>query len=265
LAEDVKENSLLLRKGKILLPQDIGALAAAGVTNVSTYSPLKLTILSTGDELVAPKDIPDLGQIRDINTYALAALAEKTGFTVVRTMVLSDDETVLEHELRQAMKISDIVAVSGGSSQGEKDKTRAVIDKVSTPGVSTHGMAIKPGKPTIIGYDEASSTLFVGLPGHPVSAMMVFQVLLGWLTNELTGTPIKHTIPASLSCNVASSPGRMTCFPVKLEWQGDRYIAEPLFGKSGLITTLTEAVGYFTMNRNSEGLQAGTTVLIHLF
>ena len=263
--EDVKEGCSVLSRGKRLLPQDVGALAAAGVTDVLVYAPLRLTILSTGDELVSPKQAPKPGQVRDVNTYGIRALAEKDGYTIVGADVLSDDEGSLEQALSAAMESSDVVVVSGGSSQGEKDMTKAVIDRVSSPGVCTHGMAIKPGKPTIIGYDDASRTVLAGLPGHPVSAIIVFETLFGWLFRELTGMPPLPAIPAKISCNVASSPGRLTCWPAKLEWAEEGYIAEPIFGKSGLITTLTGADGYFTVDRNTEGLETGQTVLVHLF
>jgi len=265
IGEDAKAGERLLCRGKRLLPQDIGALAAAGVTTVSVYTPPRLTILSTGDELIPPEKEPAPGQVRDVNTYALTALAQKKGFSIVGTAVLPDDENALEQAFREAMVTSDIAAVSGGSSQGKKDMTRTVIDRVSSPGVYTHGMAIKPGKPTILGYDSPSRTLLAGLPGHPVSAMMVFELLFGWLLREVTGSVQTPAIPARLSCHVVSSPGKLTCWPARLEWTGNGYAAEPIFGKSGLITTLTEADGYFTVDRDIEGLKTGQTVLVHLF
>jgi len=263
--EDINAGCPVLTRGRLLLPHDIGALAAAGVTEVEVYKPLRLTIISTGDELVHPGHKPEPGQVRDVNTSALAALAEKDGYAVIGADVLKDDAEALERALTAAMEISDVVVVSGGSSQGKKDMTRTVIDRVSSPGVCTHGMAIKPGKPTIIGYDEKTRTLLAGLPGHPVSAMIVFETLFGRLYRELTGTPEPLAVPAKLSCNAASSPGRLTCQPASLRWDGSGYIAEPVFGKSGLITTLTRADGYFAMDRNSEGMQAGQIVLVHLF
>ena len=263
--EDAGAGDRLLPKGKTLLPQDIGALAAAGVVEVSVYKKPRITILSTGDELISPAAYPAPGQIRDINTYALAALAEKNGYLVVGKSVLPDDEGALERTIREGMKTSDVVAVSGGSSQGKKDLTREIIDRASSPGVYTHGMAIKPGKPTILGYDDASHTLLSGLPGHPVSAMMVFELLFGWLLREITGGGQAPFIPARISSNVPTSPGRLTCWPVRLEWAEGGMTADPVFGKSGLITTLTKAGGYFVVDRDTEGLKAGETVKVYLF
>ena len=265
IGEDAREGSLLMARGRCLLPQDIGALAAAGITTVPVYVPPGMAILSTGDELVAPHQTPLPGQVRDVNTYALGALALKNGFSVQHTSVIPDDVDTLERAVRAAMDASDVVVVSGGSSKGEKDATRAVLDRVSHSGVFTHGLAIKPGKPTILAYDSVSQTLLAGLPGHPASAMMVFELLLGWLLRELTGSVPSPALPARLICNVASSPGRLTCWPVSLILKDGEYVAQPIFGKSGLISTLTRAHGYFMLDRNREGLSQGETVLVHLF
>jgi len=265
VGEDAAAGAVLLRGGRYLLPQDIGALAAAGVTSVPVYVHPRLAIISTGDELVPPSAKPDLGQVRDINTYALKALAQKHGFNVVITDVVPDCERALESAVKSAMAACDIVAVSGGSSKGPKDITKAVFDKVCAPGVYTHGIALKPGKPTVLAYDEPSRTALIGLPGHPVSAMTVFELLVVWLYRAITGCADAPAIPARLSCNVPSSPGKLTCWPVALTWNGGEYIAEPIFGKSGLITTLTKADGYFRVERDREGLTAGQSVLVHLF
>jgi molybdopterin molybdotransferase len=263
--EDAKAGTLLLNRGRRLLPQDIGALAAAGVTEVPAYTKPRITVLSTGDELVPPQGTPGLGQIRDVNTYALMALAERVGYVAAGYAVLPDDEAALEEAIRKAMLASDVVAVSGGSSKGKKDVTRAVIDRISSPGVFTHGMAVKPGKPTILGYDEDSRAILAGLPGHPVSAMIIFELLFGWLFRELTGCAVAPAIPARLNCNMAASEGKLTLQPCRLTMVDNSYIAEPVFGKSGLITSLTRADGCFAIPRGAEGLQAGETVMVTLF
>jgi len=263
--EDAKASDLLLRGGKRILPQDIGVLAAAGITSVPVYTSPRLTIVSTGDELVSPEQEPGLGQIRDINSSALTALAQKHGFTVIGQHVLPDCEDVIEQAVSSAMNESNIVIVSGGSSKGKKDLTRPIFDKLSSQGVFTHGIAIKPGKPTILAYDRSSSTLLVGLPGHPVSAMMIFELLIGWLLREYTGSVAPPSVPARILCNLAASPGKLTCQPCSLQNTADGYVVEPVFGKSGLITTLTQANGYFIIDRDSEGLQAGQTVMVNLY
>lgn len=263
--EDIRQNMRILGRGQKIRAQEIGVLAASGVSRVPVFGALRLAVISTGDELVPTDAVPSPGQVRDINTHALAALAQKSGFEVVYTATIRDDETLLENELCEATEICDIAVVSGGSSQGKKDATRKVIDKISTPGVFTHGMAIKPGKPTIIGFDSASRTILSGLPGHPVSAMMVFEILFGWLLRDMMGAPEPIAVPAKLSVNLASSPGKSTYWPVKLITCDDGYLAQPSFGKSGLITTLTSADGYISVSRNTEGISADSLVYVTLF
>ena len=263
--EDLRKGEILLRQGTLIRPQEAGALAAAGIMNILAFAPLKLALISTGDELVPPEQAPDPGEVRDINSQALKALALKQGYRVVSSQVLPDDEGRIEAALRDAMASSDVVAVSGGSSQGEKDMTAALINRVAKPGVFTHGLSLKPGKPTILGWDDESQTVLAGLPGHPVAAMMVFELLLGWLHNKLFNRPQPFPVPARVSCNVPGSPGRAVCQPVILHSEDGNYSAEPVFGKSGMISTLTRADGYIIIDVNREGLKKGEPVLVHLF
>ena len=139
-----------------------------------------------------------------------------------------------------------------------------MIEKVSSPGVWTHGIALKPGKPTIIGSDEKTETLFIGLPGHPVAAMMVFELLILWLQRHLQGRSQGMQIPAKLESNIPAAPGRATCQTVKLIADENGYIARPIHGKSGLMSTLTQADGYLILPVNQEGLKTGETVYVNL-
>jgi molybdopterin molybdotransferase len=150
----------------------------------------------------------------------------------------------------------DLVIISGGSSKGEKDFTAMIIDRIAKPGVFVDGLALKPGKPTILGWDEKTKTLFAGLPGHPVSAMMVFELFFG--------RKKKFPIPAKISGNIPGTPGRTVCLPVVLALNDSGYSAEPVFGKAGMISTLTQADGYIIIDRNKEGLQKNEPVLVHL-
>jgi len=270
IGEDFKNGDLLLRKGTIIRPQEIGALSAAGKTFVSVFIPLKIGIISTGDELVDPGDNPALGEVRDINTNALKALSVKHGYNAVFTHVLGDDEKLLETAAREAAAICDITLISGGSSQGEKDFTAEVIDRISRPGVFTHGLAVKPGKPTILGWDEESQTLFAGLPGHPVSALMVFELLFGpSFLKELFQIPhssffFSHSLTARISCTVPGSPGKSLCMPVTLSLCDGVYSAQPVFGRAGMISVLTRADGYIIIDLNKEGLNKDDIVQVFL-
>ena len=271
--EDFQKDKLLLKRGDLIRPQEIGALCAAGITNISVFAPLSLGIFSTGDELVAPENNPAPGQIRDINTNTLKALAVKFGYNVSSSCVFPDDEAKLEAALREAAALNDIVLISGGSSQGEKDFTVRIIDRIAKPGVFTHGLAVKPGKPAILGWDEEGKTLFAGLPGHPVSAMMIFTLLFkslhadilfsGYDKNSIRGQS-QFPVPARISCNVPGSPGRSVCLPVTLSLENESYLARPVFGKAGLISTLTNADGYIIIDLNKEGLKKDEHVFVYL-
>ncbi|MGB4588003.1 MAG: gephyrin-like molybdotransferase Glp [Clostridiaceae bacterium] len=265
IGEDVLGDALLLSRGAVIRAQEIGALASAGILEVSVYQEMRLTVISTGDELVDVGMKRTLGQINDINTYTLEALAKKHGFKVVRSLVLKDEEELLKNTVKEAMEDSDMVIVSGGSSQGKKDVTAKVIDELGTPGVFTHGIALKPGKPTIGGYDKETRTILIGLPGHPVAAMMVFELFGVWILEKLTGKKKRKEIMAAMETNVPSAPGKATCQLIELIESKEGYLARPIFGKSGLITTLTKADGYTMIAVNKEGLKPGELVKVQLF
>lgn len=264
VGEDIRKGEVLLKKGTQIEPRHIAALAAVGVTEICVFKSLTITIISTGDELIALGEKKEQGKIYDINTYGLAALAVKNGFKVINSYVLKDQKPLLREEIIKAMKISDIVIVSGGSSQGKMDMTREILDTIASPGVFTHGLSLKPGKPTILGYDLKSETALVGLPGHPVAAMIVFELLILWLNRYRLGIEEEFLIPAAMEINFASSPGKTTCQLVELINSVDGYIAKPIFGKSGLITTLSKATGYILIHKNKEGIKAGEQVKVHL-
>lgn len=264
--EDIMEGGVFLKKGKKIRPQEVGVLSSAGVTEAKVFSPWTVTIISTGDELVDASEVPEKGQIRDINTYSISSISRRCGFEIKDRKVLKDDEKLLEDAVRKAMSESDVVVCSGGSSQGEKDHTADVMDRLSVGGVFTHGIAIKPGKPTILGYDEDTETIMVGLPGHPAAAMMVFELMVVWLYRQLTCQKEPLKIPARITENVAAGAGRTTCLMVELKTGADGiYEAEPILGKSGLMTTLTRADGYTMIHGDKEGIKAGEMISVELF
>lgn len=268
--EDVRKGSVLMRKGAKVRPQEVGVMASAGISSVCVTAPWRISVISTGDELVDVEDDPVKGQTRDINTYSIAAAGRKYGFDIVSRRVLKDDRALIREAVEEAVKVSDVVLVSGGSSQGEKDFTAGIMDELAQPGVLTHGIALKPGKPTILAYDEKSATVLAGLPGHPAAAMMVFELLIGWLYCQLTGMQQPRRVPAKISENVAAAGGKTTCLLVKLTEEQDdisgcMYRAQPLFGKSGLMTMLTEADGYTLIDTDDEGLKEDQIVQVVLF
>ena len=264
VGEDVAAGAMLLPKGRKLRPQDLGVLAACGITEIPVFVPWRVTVISTGDELVSPAQTPGPGQIRDINTYTIASRSTAEGFHVIRTLSVKDERDDLAAVLADAKNDSDLVVMSGGSSQGKKDMTADLIDAAADHGILTHGIAAKPGKPTITGFDEESQTLFIGLPGHPAAALMVYEQILISLWRCLTCCEKERTLKAKVNVNVPSAPGRMTFQLVKLI-EEDELQAVPLFARSGMISPVSEADGYFVMTENQEGIRPGDTVNVHLW
>ena len=264
IGEDIAEGDMLLKKGRMLRPQDIGVLAACGVTEIPVFVPWRVTVISTGDELVRPDQAPGPGQIRDINTYTIASRSEAEGFEVIKALSVKDDREALAGAVADAKKDSDLVVLSGGSSQGKKDMTAALIDEAADHGVLTHGIAAKPGKPTITGFDEASRTLFIGLPGHPAAALMVYEQILIRSWRRLICRGNERTLRAKVNMNVPAAPGRMTFQLVKLS-EGDVPEAIPVFARSGMISPMSLADGYFVMTENQEGIRPGDQVDVFLW
>lgn len=264
IGEDAKKGERLLSRGTVLHSAQTGVLASLGKHTVKVYAPWHITIISTGDELAEVGEEKGRCQVYDINTHALYALAKEQGMTVDKAFSVKDEDEKIEQALKDALLCSDIVVISGGSSQGKKDMTADIIDKIAEPGVWTHGLALKPGKPTIVGMDKPSGTLLIGLPGHPVAAIMVFQLLLVWLQKNLRGEKETPGVPAVLSSNIPGAAGRAVCQTVKLEKEENGYRAIPVFGKSGLMHTLTQADGYVLVEADKEGIRKGETVYVQL-
>ena len=261
--DDIKKGEIALRRGRKIRPQDIGLLSSIGIMNVECYVPWKLYIISTGDEIIDPSAEPKLGEIRDINTYGLVAGAKEAGFEVVGKCVVKDSPEKLREEIRKGKALSDYVIISGGSSQGKKDSTEKLIGEESTSGVLTHGIAVKPGKPTILGYDEETETGLIGLPGHPVAAMLLFRFIVLGLFKKVTGQEgnFEPKIIGRMTTNIAASPGRKTFQLVTIDEENN---ITPVLGKSGLIRTMSEASGYIVLDVNSEGINKGAETVCYL-
>ena len=265
IGDDIFENETVLRKGQILRSQDIGVLASIGLDRVKVYKKPTIAIISTGDEIVGTNEEVKLGQIRDINTHTLTVMAEQLGCEITKKTVVRDEFDLLQEELKNSLKNSDIVIISGGSSVGTKDITRDVIESVGNSEVFIHGLAIKPGKPTIIA--KVANCLVLGLPGQPVSAMVVFKVIVDYFVKYIQNieNEIKYGIEAKLSSNVHSAQGKETYQMVTVEKAGDEYIATPIYGKSGMITLLSRAKGYIVIDMNKEGILKGEKVTVYRF
>ena len=260
--DDVRPGQRVLPAGRRLTASDIGALAALGVSQVTVCRKPAVGIISTGDELVPVEETPKEGQVRDVNSAMLRALVEEAGGEAVSFGALRDDEELLGETLDRALERCDVVLISGGSSVGVKDAACRVMEARGE--VLFHGVAMKPGKPTILGR-LAGKPVF-GLPGHPVAAFFVSRLFVRPLLDRLQGrTPRQYTVPAVLTEAVSANHGRAQYMGAFLsEREGVRY-ASPIRGKSGLITTLAGSDGYFCIPRDCEGIAAGETVQVYLY
>jgi molybdopterin molybdotransferase len=266
-AEDVAYGECVIPAGKRLLPQDIGMIAGLGITEVAVYRRPRAAVISTGDEIVPVTDTPPPGRIRDINTHSIAALVCAAGGEAERFAIVPDDPALLRSALEKALD-SDIVVLSGGSSVGERDHMVNVVASMPAAVVHAHGIAISPGKPTLIA--SVGGKPVFGLPGHPVSALVVAQVFLAPFIRYLEGETLKRKpagtrVRAALAVSVHSAQGREEYIRVKMEDEQGQVSARPVFGKSGMLSTLVKADGFFVVPIHAEGIPAGELVDVFLF
>lgn len=255
-SEDIKKGGLILERGRKISPEAMGVLAALGKGQVKVYEKPKFYIISTGDEIIDLDEELTMGKIRDINSYALQGEIENLGGVVVGRSIIKDDYEKLKAEVERAVQVADIVLISGGSSVGARDYTHKVIDSLDGAGVFVHGVSIKPGKPTIIG--EGKGKLIFGLPGHPVSSILVFKTFLeDYIKNKLGVKEIKASVSAIMDFNFPSSPGKLTYQLVTLEEKDGNYLAKPSFGRSGMISLLSKSQGYIVLEAHEEGIDKG--------
>lgn len=255
--DDVTPGQQLLPAGHRLRSKDIGALAAIGVVHVAVRRRPTAAVISTGDELVPPEQTPQGGQVRDVNGPMLVSSLEEFNCKVETFDIVSDDPALLRRTVAQAVRDCDLVLLSGGSSVGSRDASRQVLEELGH--VLFHGIAVKPGKPTLLG--DVNGVPVFGLPGHPVAAWFLFRLLVAELLQVWTGrTPEDRTVHLPLAQAVPSNHGREEYVLVRIS-EGH---AVPLGSKSGLITALTRADGYLQVPRDTEGLSAGTAVPISL-
>ena len=266
-AEDVSRGEVVLRQGTRLRPQDVGLLAGIGVVDVVVFLRPRVGLLATGDEVIPPERHPSTGQVRDINTYSIAALVRQEGGVARFFGIVPDDREVLLRTLQEARAATDLVLVSGGSSVGTKDAVGWAINALGQPGVIVHGISIKPGKPTILAV--VAGTPIIGLPGHPVSGMVIFDVFVRPVLRGLAGrTPPRvfgRVVRAKLGARVPSAGGREDHIRVALEERDGAVWATPLLGKSGIITTMTRADGLIVIPPGREGVERGAEVDVELF
>jgi molybdopterin molybdotransferase len=264
IGEDVRAGEMVLAAGHALRPQDIGGLLAVGITQVRVARQPAVGIVSQGDEVVPPDQEPGPGQVRDINSYTLAGLVRRAGGIPLTYAIAPDRQEALDVAVQKAFDDADIVVVTAGSSVSYRDLTANAINRLGPPGVLVHGVAIRPGKPTILALCRGKPVF--GLPGNPVSCINIFQrfvtptirLMLG--ASSLPGC----TVQARLARNIPAGSGRADFVRVRLEQRDGETWAAPVFGKSNLIYTLIRSDGVVEVPLNSNGIPAGSTVTVTL-
>jgi len=271
VGEDVRAGQVVLPRGTLIREAEIGGLMALGIVNLRVTRKPRVGLISSGDEVIEPDQPSGPGQVRDINSYTLAALVTRGGGEPLRYGIVKDDFAALQAMAQKALVECDVVIITAGSSASTRDMTADVIRTLGAPGVLAHGINTRPGKPTILG--AANGKAVIGLPGNPVSALVngylfvlpVIEKLLGALPRP------RPTVLARLTVNLPSQAGREDWWPVKLREIVNRqseivnYEAEPIFGKSNLIFTLAQADGLLRIPSDATGLSAGEVVEIVLF
>lgn len=265
IGEDITEGDLILPAGHRIRPPDIGGLLSVGITSIEVVTKPKIGILSCGDELVLPEENPAPAQIRDINAHTLVALVQQSGGDPLLLGIARDTLEDYQRLAHSRFADVDILLMTAGSSVSTRDYTRDVINSLGTPGVLQHGLAVKPGKPTILAVCDEKPV--IGLPGNPVSALLVArQILVPLIKYALGEKPqVPSTIKATLTSNIPSTTGRDDTVPVRLINRDGQLFAEPIFGKSNLIYTLVNADGLLQIPLNSNGLKVGTLIEIVRF
>lgn len=266
IGEDVAVGAPIFPAGHRLRPQDLGGLLAVGITEIAVAKKPRVGILATGDEVIPPTLMTLPGQIRDINSYTVSGQVEQAGGIAVRGGIIPDRYEALAEAAASLLPEVDMLVMSAGSSVSVRDMTVQVVDSLGEPGVLLHGVATRPGKPTIVGVVAGKPVL--GLPGNPVSAMVqfdMFGVPAIYRLQGMTAVPRRGLVWAKLSQNIASETGREDYVPARLEDTANGLTAVPVFGKSNLIYTLVNADGLIKVPLNKNGLEAGEMVEVRLF
>lgn len=257
--EDIKKEEVIFSAGSFLRAQDIGLLASLGISKLLVFKPWRVGLISTGDEIVPIEETPSTGKVRDVNSHALAAAIRDCGAIPHNYPLVMDDFKVLKNAVELGLRENDLLIMSGGSSVGLMDVTLDVL--LSFPGAEMlfHGIAVKPGKPTLA--VKIGDKMVIGLPGHPVSALMMFHIICA---PALSPYP-PLSIDACLELNLSSQAGRDDFVPVELREEKGEKLALPLLGKSGLMNILSRASGFIHIPYEKQGLVKGENTRVYLF
>jgi molybdopterin molybdotransferase len=269
IGDDIKKGEPIFPRGRRLRAHDLGALTGVGISSIHVHKRPRVALISTGDEIVDADSNPKPGQVRNINQHSLSGLIEEAGGELKDWGVVRDDRAQLTEAVGAALAWADAVLLSGGSSMGAKDIALETILSFTDSQFIFHGISIAPGKPTI--FAKACGKPILGLPGYPVSALVIFDLFGAPLLRRLGGESLdalerfSRTVRARLKTNIASQIGREDYVRVVLERDGAAYVATPLPSKSGAIFTLVKADGMVCIELNRDGLEQGEEADVILF
>jgi len=261
---DVMEGELLLKKGTTITPEKIGVLSAMGLKTVPVYKKPQIAVISTGNELIRHDEELSYGKIFDINSQTISSAVTACGCIPVKTEIVKDDYNELKQKIIECQDM-DLIITSGGTSAGRGDVLRQVLDDLGE--VLVHGIAVKPGKPTIVGRfnNDSVDKYVVGLPGNPVAAAMVFQLFFAPFLKNMASVQTKsimdetRTVEIELSRRYRPAKGRRHYLLVKI----NNNKAIPILKDSGAITSLAEADGFIEIGKNVEIVEKGTMVSVY--
>jgi len=258
VGEDIKKGQKVISKGDLLTPAKLGVLAALGERGVEVFVKPRVVIISSGDEITSPGEPLEEGKIYDVNSFTLLALVEENGCEAILAPRLKDDVKSILEGLKKSLS-GDLIIITGGSSVGERDLIREAVMQMGE--ILFHGIAVKPGKPTLASLIEGK--LILGMPGYPTSCLTNGYGLVVPLLRRLAHLPPKRevVIKAPLSRRITSTLGRHQFLPVKI----DKGWAVPVFKESGAITSMSEAEGYIEIPANVDLLEKGEEVEVKLF
>ena len=263
IGEDIKEDEVLYEKGHLINERDLGVLAGANIKDISVYKDLVVGIISTGDEILNLDENIKEAKIKDINAYILYGQLKNINLSPIIYPPVKDNLQQIINLMEKAMNECDIVLISGGSSVGKKDETLKAIESFENSEVLVEGIAIKPGKPTIIA--SIDEKLVVGLPGHPLSCAFVVESIVKPYINSLFENKDKKYIICEFEYNYHKSKGREEFLAVNIKNENDKLICTPMFSKSSTIKQFANCDGYIKIDRDLEGIHKGKLVKVYVF
>jgi len=261
---DIARGETLLRRGARIGSREIGMLAASGLARIEVVRRPKVAVLSTGDELVEPGNPLKPAAVYDSNSATIAAAVSEAGGEPITFGVLPDDAAILEKTVREALAVSDMVVLSGGTSKGAGDLSHRVVSRLGKPGILVHGVALKPGKPLCLAVVDDKPV--VVLPGFPTSAIFTFHAFVAPVIRARAGLPPEatQTVNARVPVRVASELGRKEFVLVSLVKGDQGMIAFPTGKGSGAVTSFSQADGFLEIDALASSLDAGSDVQVTL-